>query len=140
MVNYADVGSEGCGDRRLAISRVAQDIASLALIDVALEVHADDIAALREKQRRVMHLDAEHLQTKRQMPAAAEALDPLVAVHADTAVITSPHAEGESTSWLESARHRLRDMPVRSSPVSTRTNSTTPTPPTCILDLLAPLN
>ena len=40
---------------------------------------------------------------------------------------------GSPTSWLESARHKLTDMPVRSSPVSTRTNSTTPTPPTCIL-------
>jgi hypothetical protein len=61
MINNAHVCSErSCGDG-FAIARVAQDVAALTLVNVALEVYAHDIAALRHVERRVMHLYAHDL-------------------------------------------------------------------------------
>ncbi len=56
MINNTNVCRERSCGHGFAAARVAQDVAALTLVHVALEMHAHDIAALRHVERRVMHL------------------------------------------------------------------------------------
>ena len=64
MMHDADVGGEGCGGDGFATASVAQHIPALALVHVALEVNTYHVAALCQRQGRVVHLDAENLATR----------------------------------------------------------------------------
>ena len=67
MVHYAHVRSECSRYNTFAAARVAEDVTAFAFVNVALEVHAHDIAALCNIEGSVVHLDANDLMQIRHM-------------------------------------------------------------------------
>jgi hypothetical protein len=72
MMNDAHVSSKCSGCRSFAVARIAQHVSTLTLVHVALEAHANYVSALRDRQRRVVHLNAKHLEQKCMTMASAQ--------------------------------------------------------------------
>ncbi len=71
-MNDADVGGEGGGGESFAAARVTEDVSSSAFLQVALETHSNHVTALRYRQRRVVHLDADNLVTRQRLAFFAD--------------------------------------------------------------------